>query len=350
MWEPFVSILVPVRNEERYIERCLYSIARQDYPRSRFEVLVIDGQSDRPDEAHRQPLRRRVDGRSAAAAEPALSHRRRHEHRAGGGARRGHRPRRRARIDRSPTSSAGASRRCTRPARTASAASSRARATPTWGARSRWRCRHASASAARRSAPAAKAPSIRSRSAPIAARSSTASAALPRTSTRVRTTNSTTACVDHGGTIMLVPGIRARYTVRGDLRCALAAVHRLRAGEAGGAAASSGAGAARQLVPAAFVAALCASTIAAILGRRGPLAGLLAVYTGAATIASLALVPRHGWRHVPPLPVVFSCLHLAYGFGFIAGCVGLSGRILTRSARGRVRLSPDTTNSRAGGA
>ena len=45
MWEPFISILVPVRNEERYIERCLYSIARQDYPRSRFEVLVIDGQS-----------------------------------------------------------------------------------------------------------------------------------------------------------------------------------------------------------------------------------------------------------------------------------------------------------------
>ena len=33
MWQPFVSVLVPVRNEERYIERCLYSLAAQDYQR-----------------------------------------------------------------------------------------------------------------------------------------------------------------------------------------------------------------------------------------------------------------------------------------------------------------------------
>ncbi len=43
--QPFVSVLIPVRNEERYIERCLYSLAAQDYPRERFEVLVIDGRS-----------------------------------------------------------------------------------------------------------------------------------------------------------------------------------------------------------------------------------------------------------------------------------------------------------------
>src|SRR5574338_490543 len=43
---PFVSVVVPARNEERYIERCLYSLAAQDYPRERFEVLVVDGRSD----------------------------------------------------------------------------------------------------------------------------------------------------------------------------------------------------------------------------------------------------------------------------------------------------------------
>src|SRR5438270_1670553 len=42
---PFVSILIPVRNEERYIERCLYAVATQDYPRERLEVIVIDGMS-----------------------------------------------------------------------------------------------------------------------------------------------------------------------------------------------------------------------------------------------------------------------------------------------------------------
>jgi len=43
--EPLVSVLVPMRNEERYIEACLRSLAGQDYPRDRFEVLVIDGES-----------------------------------------------------------------------------------------------------------------------------------------------------------------------------------------------------------------------------------------------------------------------------------------------------------------
>jgi len=42
---PRVSLLVPIRNEERYIARCLDGLAAQDYPRDRLEVLVIDGAS-----------------------------------------------------------------------------------------------------------------------------------------------------------------------------------------------------------------------------------------------------------------------------------------------------------------
>ena len=100
------------------------------------------------------------------------------------------------------------------------------------GERSRWRCRRASASAARRSASAARARSRPSPSPPTAARSSTASAASRRTSTRVRTTSSTTACVDSGGTIMLVPGItRPIHRPRRPAR-ALAPVRRLRTRQA----------------------------------------------------------------------------------------------------------------------
>jgi glycosyltransferase involved in cell wall biosynthesis len=40
---PFVSIIVPVRNEEKYIRRCLLSLLVQDYPN--FEVIVIDDNS-----------------------------------------------------------------------------------------------------------------------------------------------------------------------------------------------------------------------------------------------------------------------------------------------------------------
>jgi chlorobactene glucosyltransferase len=37
---PFVSVIVPARNEEQKIERCLRSLAKQDYPS--FEIIAID--------------------------------------------------------------------------------------------------------------------------------------------------------------------------------------------------------------------------------------------------------------------------------------------------------------------
>lgn len=37
-----------MRNEERYLSRCLESLARQDYPKERFEIVVVDnGSTDR---------------------------------------------------------------------------------------------------------------------------------------------------------------------------------------------------------------------------------------------------------------------------------------------------------------
>ena len=43
---PFVSILLPVRNEARYIVQCLKAVADQDNPSERMEVLAVDGASD----------------------------------------------------------------------------------------------------------------------------------------------------------------------------------------------------------------------------------------------------------------------------------------------------------------
>ena len=146
---------------------------------------------------------------------------------------------------------------------------------------------------------------------------------------------------DAGGTIVLVPGINARYTVRGDLRGlwrqyngygrAKPEVLRRHPAQAR----------LRQLAPGAFVGGLGFAALLAIFGRRGPLAGLLAMYTAAATIASLALVPRHGWRQLPLLPVVFSCLHVAYGAGFLSGCLGLLARMMPRTARSDAHQSTE---------
>lgn len=43
---PSVTVIVPCRNEERYIERCLDSIIATDYPKQHLEVLVVDGRSN----------------------------------------------------------------------------------------------------------------------------------------------------------------------------------------------------------------------------------------------------------------------------------------------------------------
>jgi succinoglycan biosynthesis protein ExoA len=42
---PYISIVVPLRNEERYVERLMRSLLEQDYPADRYEIIVADGGS-----------------------------------------------------------------------------------------------------------------------------------------------------------------------------------------------------------------------------------------------------------------------------------------------------------------
>ena len=42
---PIVSVLIVVRNEKEYIKRCIESLINQDYPVSRYEIIVVDGMS-----------------------------------------------------------------------------------------------------------------------------------------------------------------------------------------------------------------------------------------------------------------------------------------------------------------
>lgn len=43
---PLVSIIIPCRNEERLIAKCLDSIIANDYPKDKLEILIIDGMSE----------------------------------------------------------------------------------------------------------------------------------------------------------------------------------------------------------------------------------------------------------------------------------------------------------------
>ncbi|TSA30551.1 MAG: glycosyltransferase [Bacteroidetes bacterium] len=44
--EPFVSVIIPVRNEKHQIGSCLQSLIQQDYPSHRFELIISDDFSD----------------------------------------------------------------------------------------------------------------------------------------------------------------------------------------------------------------------------------------------------------------------------------------------------------------
>src|SRR5437867_2966420 len=43
---PLVSIILPCRDEERYIAACLDSILATAYPLERLEILIVDGMSE----------------------------------------------------------------------------------------------------------------------------------------------------------------------------------------------------------------------------------------------------------------------------------------------------------------
>ena len=41
----FISVIVPVRNESRFIERTLTQLIGHEYDPERFEIIVVDGES-----------------------------------------------------------------------------------------------------------------------------------------------------------------------------------------------------------------------------------------------------------------------------------------------------------------
>jgi poly-beta-1,6-N-acetyl-D-glucosamine synthase len=44
--QPFVSVIVPARNEEKNIETCLRHLTDQSYPESRYEIIIVNDHSD----------------------------------------------------------------------------------------------------------------------------------------------------------------------------------------------------------------------------------------------------------------------------------------------------------------
>ena len=41
-----VTVIIPCRNERDYIQSCLDSVIKQDYPKKELEILIVDGMSE----------------------------------------------------------------------------------------------------------------------------------------------------------------------------------------------------------------------------------------------------------------------------------------------------------------
>jgi succinoglycan biosynthesis protein ExoA len=81
-------------------------------------------------------------------------------------------------------------------------------------------------------------------------------------------------------------------------------------------------------VPPAFAAALLVSGLWSACSAAGLIAfgAVAGAYLAANLAATLALGLRLGWKYARFLPLIFAVLHLSYGFGFLAGLVRFAGR------------------------
>lgn len=126
-----------------------------------------------------------------------------------------------------------------------------------------------------------------------------------------------------GGRILLASDIRSRYYCRGSLRSLWQQYLKYGLWKIRVMQKHPRQMRIRQFIPSAFVFTLLLSLMAAFFFPWGWV--LLVVTAGSYLLAnlsaSLLTAARRGWRHLPLLPLVFAILHLSYGFGFIIGLV-----------------------------
>ena len=135
--------------------------------------------------------------------------------------------------------------------------------------------------------------------------------------------------VSRGGKIRLVPDVVCYYYARGSLGQLARMFYQYGAFKPLVARKVGRIMTLRQLVPAAFVVALLDAVVAGFFWRPAWLAGLAlaGVYAAAILVSSARVFRSHGIRCATALSVVFPVLHFSYGVGFLRGLRdGLFGR------------------------
>ena len=316
---PFVSVIVPMLNERRYIERCLRSIAGQDYPRSQFEVIVVDGGST---DGSREivesisdvlPNLRVLDNKGkhtsrglniglAYARGEVIARVDAHASVASGFLSESVAALRRTGADAvgGPIETLGEGRSGEAIALAVSSPFGVGNAVFRYSQREQWTDTVAFPAYRR---------DVFDRIGPFAEIDGG------------EDDDFHLRLIDAGGRILLTPKIRSTYYARkslpelmrqyfgyGQAKLVVLARHprRIRL---------------RQLAPSAFLVALIASSVAALFGGALllPLALIAGSYLALSFAVSAMVARQHGWRHLLRLPLAFLCMHLAYGAGFLSG-------------------------------
>jgi succinoglycan biosynthesis protein ExoA len=134
--------------------------------------------------------------------------------------------------------------------------------------------------------------------------------------------------LEHGGKILLSPKIKSKYFVRSSpislwkqyfqygywkVRVMQKHPRQMRA---------------RQFVPPAFVGSLILSGILALIHPLGAwlFGGIIGLYIIANLSVSIYTSVKKGWKHLPLLPMIYAILHMSYGTGFLVGLMKFANR------------------------
>lgn len=126
-----------------------------------------------------------------------------------------------------------------------------------------------------------------------------------------------------GGRVLLTDRIRSRYYSRASLRTVFQQYRQYGMWKVRVLQKHPRQMKARQFVPPVFVVVLAGGAALAPVSGKTRAAWLAAVgaYSLAAVASSVTIARREGWRHLPVLPVVFAALHVGYGAGFLLGLI-----------------------------
>ena len=135
-----------------------------------------------------------------------------------------------------------------------------------------------------------------------------------------------------GGKILLTPAIKSHYYTRASLKKLWSQYFQYGFWKVQMLRKHPHSARVRQLVPPLFALTLLLSGALSAISSLAfwAFALVIASYLGLSLVFSFSIAARNGWRYLPILPVIFACLHLSWGLGFLYSLARLPFQWLIR--------------------